>query len=87
MPLRQHESHGRLNLFQESEYWYSEMEIHASRNKDLHTERYCCTGHGLEKHSGIEWKTYELGVLIEENDKEQHILASHSFIQDCECFY
>lgn len=53
----------------------------------IYIQRGTVVRHGLEKHSGIEWKTYELGVLIEENDKEQHILASHSFIQDCECFY
>lgn len=37
MSPRQHQSLGSLNLFQKSEFWYNEMEIHAPRNKDICT--------------------------------------------------
>lgn len=76
---RQNQSLARLNLFQKSEFWYNEMEIHASRNKNICTRWDCCTEHGLENHSGIGWKPSELEVPKEENNKEQHTLASRSY--------
>lgn len=79
MSPRQHESLSGLNLFQKSEFWYNEMEIRfISRNKGMYTSWDCCREHGLEKHGGIIWKPPELEVAKDENDKEQHTLASCS---------
>lgn len=79
MSPRQHQSLGSLNLFQKSGFWYNEMEIHASLNKDIDMSWDGCAEHGLEKRGGIRWKPSELEVPEEEIDKGQHTLASQPY--------
>lgn len=78
MSPRQYESLGRMNLFQKSEFWYNEMEIHASRKKDMYTSWDCCTEHGLEDHRGSGGSLPNLKSL-KRGMTEQHRLASHSY--------